>query len=319
MRSTLRALALFLFAFTASAAPLTDAERCVVVAAPLPAQEAPDATDWVSLVVLWLPRLGGVALALGLLLWLGRLLRSAGRAAQAAAAALVALGLWAGASALDGHPTAAAALVIGGCLASLASAALLRDGLDEIGAPVTAVWTLVAWLLGSSAAAWLAALAFAVALGADGLDHWDRRSSRLQLRATLAGLAMVAAGYGVRLSGVDSLALLVHPLWIVGLGAAFAGSALGWSWRVFDPQPRWRTVALALAATAWGVAAGQGVFAGAGGVAVVVWGLVSLVEAIPRRAPESVKLIAAGAAMLGLSLLVDAHWPLIVFVVTRGA
>lgn len=294
---------------------------------PPPSEQAPEPMDWVSFVARWIPRVGGLALALGLLLWLGRALRRASERVRAAVSALLAGGLWLGAGAVDGagHPTTAGALVLAGCLASAVAVAMARPGFvhrsDElkfIGGSVTLIWGAVACLLASSAAAFLAAAAFAVTVGGDELDDWDLHSVRLRHRALLAGALLVGAAYAVRILAPESVALLVHPMWIVGLGAAFAGTAMGWSWRIFDEQSRWLTFALAGVSTAWGVWAEQGVFAAAGGVALVVWGFACLVEVIPRRVPESVKLMAAGAALLGLTVPIDRHWPRIVEVVSRG-
>ena len=136
-------------------------------------------------------------------------------------------------------------------------------------------------------------------------------------RSVAVGLGLVALGYGARMLGPGAH-FLVYPCWLVGLAAMFTGSALGWDWRSLDAGARWGTVLLAAATLGWGVAFGQGVFAAAGGVALIVWGLVSLLELVPPEAPKSLTLTLLGASLIGLTLGLESRWSSIVALVSQG-
>jgi uncharacterized membrane protein len=297
------------------------AARRLSESVPLPQQAAPDATDWVATVVTWLPRVGGSALAIGVLWMIGSALARRGRVARAVASAVTAIALWRGAMALYAaeRSAVAAALVIAGCIASGYAASLVlperRDGapLRAMGACMAAVWGLVACVLASAPAAYLSALAFATTLGVDQTGLWTHRhDARVRLRGAGAGLVLVAAGFVLRSIHARSSLILVHPLWVVGLCTVFTGSALGWDWRELDGDARYATTALAAGALVLGVVGGFGVFVAAGGIALAATAFLTLVEIIPRRLPASVTLVLLGAVMVGATFLLDANWALVV-------
>jgi hypothetical protein len=290
--------------------------------APVPQETAPDPTNWVETVMTWLPRLGGGALAIGVLWWIGSALAQRARVTRAIASGVTAGLLWLGAHAFYSaeRSAVAAALVIAGCVASYVAAHLTLVerrrpvSVARMGACMAALWGLLACVLTSPPAAYASALAFGVALGVDDdAPAWaHRHDARVRLRGVGAGLVLLAVGFGLRVAHVRGARVLVHPLWVVGVCTMFTGSALGWDWRVLEGGTRYGTMALAAAVVALGVEGGHGVFVAAGGIAFAAAALVTLIEMIPKRVPLSATLVVVGTVMIGVTFLLDANWPVVV-------
>ena len=307
--------------------------RRTAIFAPMPTGDGADRSIGVETIVTWLPRVGGLVLALGLLALIERMLSSASKLVRCAFGAVLSAALWVGAHFLDasGHAAGSGALVLGGCLCSGATL--------EFGWPwkstrwnhaawtagvLGLIWAPLACVLGSNVAAYLAVLALGSALGIEAL-YADQllgfrgfRSPASRRRWLLVGLSFVALGHLGLHAGFSAIQVLVRPLWVTGLSALFLGASLPWSWGRVISEPRASTFLLGAASLAWGIHAGQGIFVAAGGGALVVWGLVTLYELFPRKTPAFVLLLTEGSAMVGVTIALERHWPSIATLLSRG-
>lgn len=308
-----------------------EADALVARLAVKPTEPEGEGVSWLSKILSVLPWIGGIALAVGALAVLVTWLSNAGRPLQVlASAAGTALVLW-GADRLGAAswPKVAEIFSVAGAVGILGTAALVVDALGiepplRFAAFVLAcAWGAVACRLDSSLVAGLSAFAAAVLVGSGTAFEFatggEGRRGSGGFTLGLTGFCVVLLGYGGLIAALKlglPVKALVRPYWTVGITGLLVSAGVSWDWSDwFSPSRLWALV-LGGALVALGVVGSEGVFVGAGGLALVVWTYTTFIDVFARHLPLSWAILFTGLLTLGIAAGFDHWWRGIVALLT---
>jgi len=290
--------------------------------------DTPEPLSWVTDLVTKIVAAAGLALAVGLLWWIGSLLVKAPRPVQAAAAWTVTVAMWTGASLLlgRGEPTSASGLSIGGSAGSVGALLLTLDLFFKSGgsgrpvaATISALWFVVTLLVPLPAQALLCAGALGIALGLETMVQFGQNFSPTR-HSVLVGMGLIAMGYACVLTGFESLRIFIRPFWWVGLAGIFGGFGFEWwSWLPERSGSRFTILLASVLCLAWGLVAPEGTFVGAGACWLIAWFYAQSLRTLWRSLSQAWILILFGSITLAMARLIETHWPIVVRVLQSSA
>jgi hypothetical protein len=135
----------------------------------------------------------------------------------------------------------------------------------------------------------------------------------------IVGASLVALGYAALLTAplaTPRLLTLVRPSSSLGASALLGSAGVSWDWEKWLSPARVWTLVVGLACAGWGVGLSEGVFVGAGGLALLAWAFVFLWDSARRFVSVPACVLLEGLLTLGIATALDRHWVQVVALLT---